>query len=190
MDEIEGRGFLRPKTWGNGGRSKKARDKGWTPPPREYVKVNVDAGVKEGEGVGMGLVCRDEMGRVLWGSSIVQVQSWDPQVAEAAAVLEGVKEALRFGHTRIILESDCLPVIDALKRKAVVRSIFSLVIEDILALCNSFISIIWSFVSRANNCVAHELAHPVPRVASSFVGAEALPPSVNNAVLFDLSVIQ
>ncbi|XP_074301296.1 uncharacterized protein LOC141632671 [Silene latifolia] len=138
----------------------------------------------------MGLVCRDERGCVLWGASIVQVQSWDPRVAEAAAVLESVKEAVRFGHTKIILESDYLPVIDALKRKAVGRSIFSLVIADILALCNSFSSIIWSFVSRANNCVAHELAHPFPRVASSFVGSETLTPSVNNAVLFDLSVIQ
>ncbi|XP_074284140.1 uncharacterized protein LOC141608695 [Silene latifolia] len=181
---------LKPKNGGNGGRLKRAGDKGWTPPPREFVRVNVDAGVKEGEGVGMGLVCRDEMGRVLWGSSVVQGQSWDPQVAEAAAVLEGIKEAIRFGHKKVILESGCLTVIDALKRKAVGRSIFSLVIDDILALCTSFNSISWSFVSRANNCVAHELAHPVPRVASSFVGSEELPPSVNNAVRFDLSIIQ
>ncbi|XP_074267312.1 uncharacterized protein LOC141590636 [Silene latifolia] len=187
MDEIEGGGFLKAKMGADGGRLTRTRDKGWIPPPREYVKVNVDAGVKEGEGVGMGVVCRDERGGVLWCASIVQEQSWDPRVAEAAAVLEGVKEAVRFGHTKIILESDCLPVIEALKRKAGGRSIFSLVIADILAICSSFSSIIWSFVSRANNCVAHELAHPFPRITSSFVGSESLPPSVNNAVLFDLS---
>ncbi|XP_074271422.1 uncharacterized protein LOC141595356 [Silene latifolia] len=44
---------------------------GWTVAEDGYVKINVDAGVKEGEGVGTGVACRDGRGEVMWGLSVI-----------------------------------------------------------------------------------------------------------------------
>ncbi|XP_074299309.1 uncharacterized protein LOC141630378 [Silene latifolia] len=140
MDEIDGGGFGQPVQRAGRGRGVvRERVEGWRVPPDGSVKINVDAGVKEGEGVSLGVVCRDANGRVLWGLSCAQEHCWEPQVAEAVAILEGVREALARGHSMVILESDCLQVIEALKRKAKGRSILSLVIADILDFSNSFI---------------------------------------------------
>ncbi|XP_074314098.1 uncharacterized protein LOC141649304 [Silene latifolia] len=139
LDEIDGGGVVSGKGR-EGGENGVVRDRstGWMAPREGYVKVNVDAGVKEGEGVSLGVVCRDGSGRVLWGLSCVQEKVWEAQVAEAVAVLEGIKGASRKGHSRIIMESDCLQVIEALKRKSKGRSVLSLVLDDILHACNFF----------------------------------------------------
>ncbi|XP_074306547.1 uncharacterized protein LOC141641799 [Silene latifolia] len=162
---------------------------GWRPAPSGCVKIKVDAGVKEGEGVSLGLVCRDDRGAVLWGISIVQDQVWEPHVAEAVAALEGVKEALRLGHRDIVIESDCAQVVEALKKKQTGRSSFMLVIDEILSLSVSFSSVVWSFSSRVNKSVAHALAHIFPRISGRTEWLCALPPAANDAVLFDISLL-
>ncbi|XP_074289142.1 uncharacterized protein LOC141614282 [Silene latifolia] len=160
MEEIEGGGFARPK---DGARE----------------------GVKEGVGVSGGAVCRDERGTVLWGLSWVVEQEWEPQMAEAVAIYEGVQEALRNHHSHVVIESDCLSLVEALKKEAPGRSNLALVIADILTLCSSFISIQWVYTSRTNNSVAHALAHVLPFVAGRVVWSDSLPPTVNSAVSFD-----
>ncbi|XP_074293374.1 uncharacterized protein LOC141620388 [Silene latifolia] len=189
--EIEGGGWqgeLRKK--GELRRGGDEARRGWLAPARGVVKVNVDAGVKEEEGVSLGMVCRDEEGRVLWGSTVVLEQAWDPRVAEAVAVFEGMKEAAQRGHSKVVIESDCLPIVDALQKAKTGRSMLALVLDDILAFRNSFVSISWAYTSRKNNCVAHALAHVLPRVVGRTVWSEALPPVANSAVLFDLSLMQ
>ncbi|XP_074318707.1 uncharacterized protein LOC141655530 [Silene latifolia] len=149
------------------------------------MKINTDAGVKEGEGFSVGVLCRDEAGSCLWGVSVVQEQRWEPQMANVAAVLEGVAEAARRGHTRIVVESDCMPVIEALRRKDSGRSILSLIYDDIHSFCSAFISVSWSFTNRMNNSVAHCLAHLLPRIVGRSVWSDALPPTANSAVIYD-----
>ncbi|XP_074303016.1 uncharacterized protein LOC141637437 [Silene latifolia] len=162
---------------------------GWIPPPGEFVKINVDAGVKEGEGVGTGIVCRDGNGQVMWGVSQVREVRWEVPVAEAMAILDGLEEAKRRGLHRVVVESDCLQVIEALRRKDQGRSIFSLIIEDILSLSSTFISVIWSHTSRINNSVAHVLAHFRQGSVGKSVWDELLPPRADSAVTFDLSLL-
>ncbi|XP_074313485.1 uncharacterized protein LOC141648658 [Silene latifolia] len=158
---------------------------GWKAPEVGLVKVNVDAGVKEGIWVGVGAVCRDGTGKVLWGLANSRREVWEPYVAEAVAILESLEEAAKAGHTTVEVESDCSQVIDALKRRKTGRSMFSLVLGDILRICNSFISIAWSFTSRANNVIAHELAHVLPVRAGKVVWSERLPEVVER--LLDLN---
>ncbi|XP_074314775.1 uncharacterized protein LOC141650469 [Silene latifolia] len=176
----------------DGGERREEREKraGWVVPQDGFVKVNVDAGVKEGEGVSLRVVCRDSRGRVLWGVSCVQEQVWEPQVAEAVAVLEGVKEAMRKGHSMVVIESDCLQVIEALKRKYKGRSVLSLVLGDILSASSSFVSVFWSYTSRVNYSVAHALAHVFLRVVGRVLWSDVLSPIAINAVSLDLSLMQ
>ncbi|XP_074304589.1 uncharacterized protein LOC141639335 [Silene latifolia] len=139
--------------------------------------------------MGIGVVCRDGASAVLWGLPIVRTQNWDPNMAEAVAILDGLQEAERRGYRNVEIESDCLLVVEALKSKKVGRSITSLVLEDNLSLSNSFHSVFWLHTNRINNCVAHDLAHPVSRVVGRLVWAEVLPPSANAPVLFDISLL-
>ncbi|XP_074274046.1 uncharacterized protein LOC141597480 [Silene latifolia] len=75
MEEIEGGGFARPRGGVHeGGAGGGGKQRGWVAPHAGHVKVNVDAGVKEGRGVSGGAVCRDERGEVLWGLSWVVEQ--------------------------------------------------------------------------------------------------------------------
>ncbi|XP_074271439.1 uncharacterized protein LOC141595374 [Silene latifolia] len=155
-----------------------------------FVKINIDAGFKDAEGVSLGIVCRDDDGWVLWGISMVQEQVWEPRVAQVVSVFEGVKEAVQRDHSKVVFESNCLPVIDVLQKEKTGRSMLALVLDDILVFRNSFLSISWSYTRRVNNSVAHALAHISPRVLGRYLWSDALPLIANSAVLFDLSLMQ
>ncbi|XP_074299429.1 uncharacterized protein LOC141630524 [Silene latifolia] len=190
VEEMEEGDFLRVQR-GSGASNGAAEveRKGWEIPQTDFVKINVDAGEKEGVGVSVCVVCRDDRGRVLWDLSMVQDLSGESHVAEESAVYEGISEASKHGHTKIVVESGCLTVIEALKRKAKGRSMFSLILDDILCLCNSFSSVLWSYTSLVNNTVAHSLAHILPRVVGRLVWSDVLPPIENNVVNFDSRLI-
>ncbi|XP_074283848.1 uncharacterized protein LOC141608388 [Silene latifolia] len=126
----------------------------WRKPEEGWAKLNVDAGVKEGWDTGLGAVCRNSEGRVLWGMTEFRSGTMEPKMAEAEAVMAGLKEAQARRCRRLVIESDCKVLIDALKSKATGRSEFYLLLDDILDLCNGFESILWSFVSRKHNNVA------------------------------------
>ncbi|XP_074306671.1 uncharacterized protein LOC141641928 [Silene latifolia] len=162
---------------------------GWKPAPEGWVKINVDAGVKEGNGVHTGVVCRGGQGEVLWGISWVREVDWEPRFAEAIAVLDGLQEAREWGHRNVVLESDCLQVVEDLQEGTKGRSDLSLVLDDISLLCNEFESVIWSFTGRANNSVAHALAHVEPRVVGKTCWLSDLPAAARFAASFDLSLM-
>ncbi|XP_074300714.1 uncharacterized protein LOC141632020 [Silene latifolia] len=129
------------KGWSGSARRMKEEDRedgGWKVPRHGYVKINVDAWVKEGEGVHTGVVCRDSNGDVMWGVAIGREQQWEVPVAEACAVLDGVEEAVRRGIQNVEVESDCLQVIEALKGRKTGRSGLALLIEDILECSSKF----------------------------------------------------
>ncbi|XP_074314783.1 uncharacterized protein LOC141650612 [Silene latifolia] len=154
------------------------------------MKLNVDAGIMTGVGVGFGVVCRSSGGRVEWGLSILQAQCLEPHMAEAVAILEGLKEAAQKGHDKLVVESDCLQVIDALRNYKHCRSLFHLVLDDIVFLCSSFSSVSWSHTSRKNNTVAHALAHVLVSESGRVEWSDNLPPTANSVVLFDLSLMK
>ncbi|XP_074271750.1 uncharacterized protein LOC141595684 [Silene latifolia] len=89
------------------GGARREEDTGWRPARVGFVKINVDAGVKEGEGVSTGVVCRDSNGHVMWGVSMGRDQCWEVQFAEATAILDGLEEAAARGIRKVEIESDC-----------------------------------------------------------------------------------
>ncbi|XP_074301395.1 uncharacterized protein LOC141632781 [Silene latifolia] len=116
-------------------------------------------------------------------------EEWEPCVAEAVVVLEGLEEARRKGHEKVVIESDCTQVIKALNRKKHGRNVFYLVVNDILSLASCFTSISWVYTRRVNNSIAHALAHLFPRVVGKRVWSDVLPPSANTVVLNDRLLI-
>ncbi|XP_074266477.1 uncharacterized protein LOC141589750 [Silene latifolia] len=133
----------------------------WARPSDGMWKINVDAGVKEGMGVGLGAVCRDGDGRVVWvvskSSGICCVKS-----AEAEAILLGLKEAQSVGMRSIIIESDCLNVVDDLKGRKKGRGDIFLIYDEIFSLVPFFDSVIFIYTRRVCNKLAHLVAHATP----------------------------
>ncbi|XP_074306528.1 uncharacterized protein LOC141641777 [Silene latifolia] len=80
---------------------------GWTKPSQGRVKVNVDAAVMEGIGVGWGSVGRDEHGKVVWCTVTQQGGEMSVAMAEAVGILKGLQEARMNGQTDVDVESDC-----------------------------------------------------------------------------------
>ncbi|XP_074306450.1 uncharacterized protein LOC141641697 [Silene latifolia] len=134
----------------------------WERPREGWCKVNVDAGILCGQGSGMGVVCRDAGGCVKWSVALQQLTEREPKILEAEAVLLGLSEARRHGIARVVIESDCLNVIQDLKKRSTGRSDIFLIYDDIYELCLSFESVEFLFARRQFNRVAHELAHMWP----------------------------
>ncbi|XP_074313519.1 uncharacterized protein LOC141648695 [Silene latifolia] len=158
----------------------------WCKPVQGLMKINVDARVAERSGLGIGAVYRDEMGGIRWGWAERRRAEFEPSVAEAEAMLAGVRMARRMKMTDVCMETDCKDVIDAITSRRTGRSDFHSVISDILLASSHFRSVSWSFVRRNCNHVAHELAHFCPIGSSNLFDGTTLPRSIIDIANADL----
>ncbi|XP_074303350.1 uncharacterized protein LOC141637829 [Silene latifolia] len=161
--------------------------RGWQKPSHGLVKINVDAGVKEGDEMGIGVVCRDENGTVQWGWAKRRREEFTARVAEAEAVLVGLQLAKRMKVRDICVEGDCKELIEALQHGHTGRSDFHVVIEEINLFCRNFNSVFWSFSSRNFNLIAHELAHFCKVGGSLFFDDSTIPSRIVDLGAADLN---
>ncbi|XP_021760558.1 uncharacterized protein LOC110725378 [Chenopodium quinoa] len=126
------------------------------------VKVNIDAGLLGEIGIGIGVVARDSEGRILWCASIKRGEKLEPRLAEARAILVGMKLAAARGHDLVEFENDSECVVNAINKKVPGVSSFHLILDDIMEAAQLFSFCSWSWVQREGNKVAHELAHAPP----------------------------
>ena len=83
----------------------------WSPPPADFIKLNVDAHIMGDMGVGLGVVARNSSGHVV-GMAVCRCSArWEVSMAEAAAVKFGTMVAGRLGFRRIVVESDAENVV-------------------------------------------------------------------------------
>jgi len=83
------------------------------------MKMNFDAG---------------KMGEDRWGRSFV-LRSLSPIIEEAKACMWGLQAALEHGYLRLIVEGDCLLLIQILKQGSVDDTMLGLTVRDILEPC-------------------------------------------------------
>lgn len=85
----------------------------WRPPRPNIIKFNSDVhfDVSTSRGVS-GVVCRDENGKLIIGTTS-RITTFFALVAEAFALREAISLALNLSCSRILLESDCLTLIEA-----------------------------------------------------------------------------
>ncbi|KAL9225663.1 hypothetical protein vseg_001559 [Gypsophila vaccaria] len=150
------------------------RGEGWQPPPEGVVKINVDAGIYDTKR-GFGVVTRDDTGEVVWCSVLQEEGEMAAETAEAMAILWAMTKARDAGISRVVVESDCLTVVNALNNSSEGRSELFLILDDIRSLASCFESISWSHIRRIFNKAAHELAHFKPWVTGCRVWAGNIP---------------
>lgn len=87
----------------------------WKPPPKEVVKLNVDAAwSSDPSTTGMGAILRDWTGQLIGASARFVDLDFSPPLAEILAIWEGLKFAVALNLSHLIVESDCLQAINLL----------------------------------------------------------------------------
>ncbi|XP_065639048.1 uncharacterized protein LOC136071544 [Quercus suber] len=131
----------------------------WSPSPRFSFKINVDGTVDKANGkAGVGVIVRDDLGRV----EATMCRNLDAPLGaietESKAIESGLLFAQDIGIWDIVVESDCLIMIQALKGTSAPPSVVSAVTQGILDLSMGFNRVEFSHVKRQGNKPAHVLA--------------------------------
>ncbi|KAF2298797.1 hypothetical protein GH714_027951 [Hevea brasiliensis] len=117
--------------------------------PKETISSWVDP---------VGCCFRDHRGEVLV-SAIKRVYGpWSTAVSEARAILFGLQLAVDLSFQRVIVESDCLHVIQLIRSADCLNNDLGFVLQDCLDLMHLLDDCSWSFVRWSVNSVAHALA--------------------------------
>ncbi|KAJ4981823.1 hypothetical protein NE237_032660 [Protea cynaroides] len=110
----------------------------WLPPMAGYIKINVDAAVKKDlTAQGIGFIIKNADGANLL--AVLQRADFPSVVAgEALAIRQGLKEAISMGFQSIVMESDCLEVVQLINGVQSDGEIFvASIVEDIKVLMSS-----------------------------------------------------
>lgn len=130
----------------------------WCPPTHGWIKINFDANVLDGTSCGLGVIFRDERGKILL-ASVRRIQSnWNVDVCEVAAALFGVELAVQFAYSHVQLKGDSMYVMSAIENSLEGLSPIHLIYDHIVVLCSSFNGFGCSFVKRNGNTLAHLVA--------------------------------
>ncbi|KAL2941941.1 hypothetical protein RDABS01_030291 [Bienertia sinuspersici] len=144
-------------------------------PMEGWVKINVDAHIGENDFIGVGIVWRNHVGKIL-GAAVRRCQGrWKSDIAEAMAALFGVQVARRFGFEKVIMECDSLAVVRHITTNAEGCSPIFLFVNEVNSLKNSFVNFVCSHVKRGGNCVAHLIAKEFVEVGSERVWLDPIP---------------
>lgn len=88
----------------------------WTPPPKGWLKLNVDAAQgKDNNTGGVRAVFKDSAGRMVVAATKVSEDAYDTEITEAQTILCGAQWALEASLTPIIIESDALNVVNLIR---------------------------------------------------------------------------
>ncbi|XP_050374655.1 uncharacterized protein LOC126792234 [Argentina anserina] len=131
----------------------------WIPPSGNILKVNVDAACDLNKGcTELGVVIRDASGR-LKGVVLHNASGrLSPMAGEALAILFGTRFYIKEGFKNIIMKSDALNVIEAIKQSSYNLNEIGAVTAEVHCLKHAFDMISWSKISRTCNKAAHNLA--------------------------------
>ncbi|KAF5443558.1 hypothetical protein F2P56_036105, partial [Juglans regia] len=88
----------------------------WCPPSSDFLKLNVDGAVFLGDTkAGIGMVLRDSTGKVVMATFVAESAVLEPSTIELLAVFRGLQMCLPLGVPKLIVESDCLVIVQELK---------------------------------------------------------------------------
>jgi hypothetical protein len=139
----------------------------WQPSEEGTVKCNVDAALfNEHQQFGAGICIRGAQGIFIKAKTIHFEGSPPPMEAEAYALKEAIIWLGELGLSRVDIELDCLPVVQAINDKSSNQTEFGIIIEDCKILLANYPNFKISFIRRQANFVAHTLARASRSYAS------------------------
>ena len=134
----------------------------WTKPDINTIKINVDAALfNDKHYFGFGCVAWDHSGRFLGAKMASKTGRITTNLAEVIAVKEALSWVKTNQWTRVLVESDCMKVVQALHISVELSSLFGLVVLDCRQLLQDIVNVEVCFIRRSANRVAHCLARQI-----------------------------
>ncbi|XP_057458215.1 uncharacterized protein LOC130748975 [Lotus japonicus] len=160
----------------------------WSRPHPGTFKINFDAAMAPTGDVGFGLVARNSRGEVLAAACSSHGPATSSFLAEGLSFRWTLGLAMDLGFRRVVLETDCLLLYEAWKRRSGCSILDSLIL-DCRRLSSGFDAFDFSFVRRSGNSVADALAKR-SFTLSVFVWIEEIPQDLNGLVQSDVMVCE
>ena len=148
----------------------------WRTPGVGWIKINTDGAINnEARCAGGGGIARSHLSFMgAWSKPFPGVT--DPLVAEALALREGVIFAQLRGFSHVLMEVDCLEVVNLWLSRDSSRSIVAPILLDIGEKSSSFISFSVRYVPREANFLADSCAKRACSLLVSDCWLESCPP--------------
>lgn len=160
----------------------------WAKPKTDVVKITVDAATFSDQGTcGIGIISRDHDGSLLGAKSKQYAEVLNPSMVEAMAIKEALSWAKDRQWSSVILESDCLLVVQLIRSATPMKSRFGQVIEDCRRLRSGFNNFELYFIKRSANMSAHELAQVSHIYPDCIFDWRSVPVKVKHCILNDLN---
>ena len=128
---------------------------GWRPPEEWEIKINTDGSVAlEARRGGVGGVARSHSTfRAAWCKPYQGIT--DPLISETLAIRDGVIFAKLRGYEKVVMESDCLEVVNLWNSRHDDRTVVAPILSEILEHSISFKSFCIQYISRTANYPTH-----------------------------------
>ena len=147
----------------------------WSPPPNACYKGNFNAALFDGlDYARIGVVFRDSKGNVI--ATLSQMIGFTPSIEldEAFADRRAVVLAKELGLFNVIIEGDCLRIVQALKSFGLCKTLFGQVVEESKRLGRTLWHCHFQHVHRKGNRLAYGPARRAVLSADTDVWAEDL----------------
>ncbi|XP_074364152.1 uncharacterized protein LOC141704900 [Apium graveolens] len=153
----------------------------------KLVKVSVDAAIFEDrEEIGFGIVARDSEGALIEAKAVVHTELTDPGLAEAMGVKEALSWIEQMKWPSVILQSDFLSVVQAIRSNAPMRSRYGIIILECRNIMRRLNNVELLFVKRSANMVAHQIARESYLLSGRRLNRWSVPISVKECIEKDL----
>ena len=157
----------------------------WKSPPTGFYKINTGVvAFDDGGNSCIGVVIRDNMGKVLAASSKVLFASFSAEVLEALAMQEGVLLVAEMDVSHSIFEFDALSIIQAIN-DGFHGGELGHIIRNIREVSAAFIWCSFHHLKRDGNKVAHKLAKVARNSGASQVWKRSFPTFVEHRIIED-----
>ncbi|XP_042974784.1 uncharacterized protein LOC122306423 [Carya illinoinensis] len=158
----------------------------WHPPPSDFLKLNIDgATFPELSVAGVGVVLRNHKGEVIVACSKVEKEVSSAEFIEAVALLRGLQLCVQWGIPKLMLETDCLILVNALNGNSECLTDFAFILQDIRRLMAAFQEVKVVHVNHLGNQVAHLLARHAWLIDDICMWWDFCPSFVSQAIWLD-----
>ena len=166
------------------------QNKRWKRPPEGRIAINVDATFSMESGTGAtGVIIRDHTGSCIAAANRFLDHVGDVPMAEALALRDGLRLAQQIGSNNIIIQSDCLMVVDTMKDGGFSATSAAPIFDECQVLRSDFVSCAIEYCNRETNEVAHLLARTSLAEKASCTWADEPPSFIVAALADDVSLV-
>jgi ribonuclease HI len=162
------------------------RGKTWTAPNSGWMKANWDMAInKDQDRVDIGVIIRDEKGRVVVAMSRTRQGLLEPTTGEALGAFQATRLIMELGLQNIILEEDAKQIVEAINSTTSKWSRFEHLVDNTQRLLCSLSRWKCVFIHWEANEAAHRLAKAAVTDISDIIWRGEIPNCISDIVLME-----